>query len=106
MQPWTLADLAVAERFTSTLNIGNTPYPFPIELFRKFIIENNGFFPVTIRALPEGSVVYPHVPLYIVEASDEYAPLATFLETLLGMSWVRASISIFFCFFFVFRFVK
>ncbi len=42
-----------AEAFYKTHNAGFTPYPFPRELFAKFIRENDGYFPVTIEALPE-----------------------------------------------------
>ena len=44
-------------------------------------------FPVKIEAMPEGSVIRPHVPLYIVTATKEYSRLCTFLETLLTMLW-------------------
>eukprot|EP00960_Hanusia_phi_P070447 767311-Hanusia_phi.AAC.4 len=36
-----------------THKAGGTPYPFPRDLFLKFIKENDGYFPVTIEALPE-----------------------------------------------------
>jgi nicotinamide phosphoribosyltransferase len=88
-KPWTAADLAMADQFFQTHNVENTPYPFPKHLFTKMIAENDGYFPVTIQSLPEGSVIYPHVPVYQITASDEYAPLVTYLETLLTMVWVR-----------------
>ncbi|KAJ1934666.1 hypothetical protein FBU59_005629, partial [Linderina macrospora] len=62
-KPWTQQDVDMVEGFFSTHNAGFTPYPFPKELFRKFVDENKGFFPVTIEAMPEGSVVYPHIPV-------------------------------------------
>ena len=42
---WTLRDVEEAENFYKTHNAGFTPYPFPKELFIKFIKENNGYFP-------------------------------------------------------------
>ena len=68
-----------------THNANYTPYPFPKHLFMKFITENDGYFPVTVEALPEGSVAYPHTPCFIITAEDEYSRLCTFLETILTM---------------------
>jgi hypothetical protein len=110
---WTRADVDAAEAFYKTHNAGFTPYPFPRELFFKFIKENDGHFPVIIEALPEvtpstipsehavvccqemqivmiflyeqGTVAYTHTPCFIITAEDEYSRLCTYLETLLTM---------------------
>jgi nicotinamide phosphoribosyltransferase len=42
---WTVADVEQAEHFYKTHNAGNTPFPFPKELFLRFIKENEGYFP-------------------------------------------------------------
>lgn len=93
MHQWTEEDVAIADKFYSTHNVANTPYPFPKELFLKFVHENNGYFPVKIEALQEGSVVYPHVPVYQVTATGEYSRLVTFLETLLTMVWYPTTVA-------------
>jgi nicotinic acid phosphoribosyltransferase len=85
---WTPWDVEAADKFFSTHNAGYQRLPFPKELFLKFIRENDGYFPVTIEALPEGSVIYPHVPVYQITATGEYSRLVTFLETILTMVWV------------------
>lgn len=54
-------DVEAAERFYSTHNAGFTPYAYPKDLFMKFVKENNGYFPVKIEALPEGTVANIHV---------------------------------------------
>lgn len=59
---YTVQDVEMASSFFQTHNAGATPFPFPKDLFLKFIRENDGYFPVKIQALREGSVVYPHVP--------------------------------------------
>lgn len=82
---WTMEDVENMVHFLSTHNAGNTPYPFPRLLFEKFVKENNGYFPVIIESLPEGSVIYPHIPVYQITALGEYASLVTFLETILTM---------------------
>ena len=56
--------------------------------FWQFIREKDGWFPIKIEALPEGSVVYPHVPVFQITAEGEYASLVTYLETVLLMAWV------------------
>ncbi|KAJ2381157.1 hypothetical protein GGI05_006074 [Coemansia sp. RSA 2603] len=90
---WTAEDVAMAEGFFNTHNVGHTPYPFPKDLFLKFIKEKNGYFPVRIEALPEGSVVYPHTPVIQITAEQEYAPLVTYLETVLLMSWYPSTVA-------------
>ena len=49
----------------------------------KFVNENNGYFPVRIESLPEGTVANVHVPVYQIFAEKEYTRLVTFLETIL-----------------------
>lgn len=90
---WTSADVSAAEKFYSTHNAGFTPYKFPKDLFNKFIKENNGYFPVVIEALPEGSVVYVHTPVFIIKAEHEYSRLCTFLETILTMVWYPSCVA-------------
>ena len=69
---WTIQDVERASDFFKTHNV-NSEFPFPKDLFLKFISENNGFFPVKIDSLPEGSTIYPHVPVYQITAIREYA---------------------------------
>lgn len=91
---WTVKDVEDAELFFSTHNVAGTAYPFPKDLFLKFVKENNGYFPITIEALAEGSVVYPHVPVYQITAKNEYARLVTFMETLLTESvWYSSTVA-------------
>lgn len=84
----TVESVEQADQFFQTHNAGGTPFPFPKDLFLKFINENDGYFPVVIKALPEGSVIYPHIPVFQITAQNEYARLVTYLETVLTMIWV------------------
>lgn len=61
-------------------------------MFRKFVDENNGYFPLTVLSLPEGSVIQPHTPVYIIRAEGEYATLVTFMETLLTKVWYPTNV--------------
>lgn len=90
---WTLADVEAADKFYSAHNAGFTPYPFPKDLFEKFVKENNGYFPVKLEALPDGTVCYPHVPVYQITAEHEYSRLVTFLETVLTMVWYPTTVA-------------
>eukprot|EP00286_Rhodomonas_abbreviata_P018302 CAMPEP_0181308900 /NCGR_PEP_ID=MMETSP1101-20121128/11726_1 /TAXON_ID=46948 /ORGANISM="Rhodomonas abbreviata, Strain Caron Lab Isolate" /LENGTH=563 /DNA_ID=CAMNT_0023415347 /DNA_START=161 /DNA_END=1852 /DNA_ORIENTATION=+ len=90
---WTRADVEAAEAFYSTHNAGATPYPFPKDLFLKFIDEHDGYFPVVIEALPEGTVAYVRTPVFIITAEGEYSRLCTFLETVLDMVWYPSCVA-------------
>lgn len=90
---WTMEELDAAEHFYSKHNAGLTQYPFPRDLFEKFIKENDGFFPIKLQALAEGSVIYPHVPVYQITATKEYSRLVTFLETLLTQVWYPTTVA-------------
>lgn len=91
--PWTMEELDEAELFYSKHNAGLTQYPFPRDLFERFIKENHGFFPIKLQALPEGTVIYPHVPVYQITATKEYSRLVTFLETLLTQVWYPTTVA-------------
>ncbi|PVU88375.1 hypothetical protein BB559_005596 [Furculomyces boomerangus] len=90
---WTMQDIEKTEIFLNTFNLMGTPFPFPKTLFQKFVSENNGYFPVKIEALPEGTVIYPHVPVFQISAQNEYSSLVTFLETVITMVWYPSTVA-------------
>ena len=90
---WTIEDVDAAERFFSTHTAGSTPFAFPRDLFLSFIQHHDGYFPVRIEALPEGSVVHPHVPVFQVYARHEYSRLITYLETVLTHVWYASTVA-------------
>jgi len=91
---WTEADVDAAAAFFATHRApGAGPFPFPRELFSRFVRDNGGYFPVTLRALPEGTVAHARVPVYQIEAEGAYAPLCTFLETLLTTVWYPSTVA-------------
>ncbi|CAG8753097.1 14550_t:CDS:10, partial [Dentiscutata erythropus] len=90
---WTLQDVELAEEFYETHNINYTSFPFTKGLFLKFIEEYDGYFPIKIEALPEGTSCHAHTPVYQITAEKEYAPLVTFLETLLNMTWYPSTVA-------------
>ncbi|GBF95014.1 nicotinate phosphoribosyltransferase [Raphidocelis subcapitata] len=90
---WTMEDVERADAFYSTHNAGGSPYPFPRDLFAKIVTQHGGHFPVKIQALREGTPVHAHVPVYQITAEGEFAPLCTYLETLLTMAWYPTTVA-------------
>ncbi|KAG0215275.1 hypothetical protein BGX28_000494 [Mortierella sp. GBA30] len=90
---WTMQDVEQAEVFFSTHNAGSTPFPFPKDLFLKIVKEHDGYFPVKIEALPEGTAHHAHVPAFQIIAEGEMSRLVTFLETLLTMIWYPMTVA-------------
>lgn len=84
---WSMKDVEDAEIFFNTHYVGGQKFTFPKDLFIKFIKENNGYFPIKLESLPEGSVVHAHTPVYQITAKDEYSRLVTFFGTLLTTVW-------------------
>lgn len=91
---WTKDDVnKAAVFFSSHMAPGYTNFPFPKELMSRFVQQNNGYFPVKLEALPEGTCVHAHCPVFQITAENEYAPLCTFLETILTMLWYPSTVA-------------
>ena len=90
---WTAHDLQVAERFYSTHSAGGTKLPWPQELFHRILTEHNGYFPITVEALPEGTCSHVRVPTYQITAKGDFAPLCLFMETLLTQVWYPSTVA-------------
>lgn len=92
MVPVRQEHLDEALELMSTFGI-NGAHPFPKELIQKIITERNGIWPVTIEAPVEGTLLYPHMPVYQITAEAEYAPLVTYLETMLTRVWYPINVA-------------
>lgn len=90
---WTKKDVELAEKFFATHNANFTPFPFPKDLFLKFIEENDGYFPIKVEALPEGTPCHVHTPVYQITAEKEYSLLVTYLETIITMVWYPSTVA-------------
>ena len=90
---WTQEDVEDLMDHMSTFGIQATTHPFPYELFMKFVNENNGYFPIHLAMLPEGSVVYAGTPVYQITGNGEYSRLVTYLETILSHLWYSSTIA-------------
>ncbi|KAF8064566.1 hypothetical protein HT031_003366 [Scenedesmus sp. PABB004] len=94
LRRWTAEDVERADAFyRSHLAPGHGAFPFPKELFTRIVDQHGGYFPVRLQALPDGTCVHAHVPVYQITAEHEFAPLCTFLETLLTMMWYPTTVA-------------
>eukprot|EP00803_Ostreobium_quekettii_P004252 evm.model.scf_468.5 EVM.evm.TU.scf_468.5 scf_468:28650-33560(+) len=91
---WTREEVEQAEQFfKSHMAPFFTEFPFPKDLFLRFVEENNGYFPIKVEALPEGTCIHAHVPVFQITAEGTYSPLLTYLETLLTMVWYPITVA-------------
>jgi nicotinic acid phosphoribosyltransferase len=82
-----MEDIEKADKFYRTHGDKNKEFLWPRHLFEKVVKEHNGYLPLRIEALPEGTVIQPHTPVYQITAEGEYSKLCTFLETILTHVW-------------------
>lgn len=90
-EPITHAEIDETKRFLSTFKVttkGLTEYEFPEELWRRVVDEFGGRPPIQIKAMPEGSVVYPNEPIIQVRSMvDGFGELAAWFESKLLQVW-------------------
>lgn len=91
---WTLQDVEMADLFfAGHMAPAYSAFPYPRDLFLKFITENAGFMPIKLQALAEGTCIHAHVPIFQITAEGGYAPLCTYLETLLTQVWYPTTVA-------------
>jgi hypothetical protein len=93
LRRWTEDDLAQAQRFYTTHCTSGTPLPWPQDLFEKVVRERNGYFPIRVQALREGTCTHARVPAYQITAEGEFAPLCLFIETVLTHVWYPTTVA-------------
>eukprot|EP01091_Cochliopodium_minus_P009972 TRINITY_DN2579_c1_g1_i1.p1 TRINITY_DN2579_c1_g1~~TRINITY_DN2579_c1_g1_i1.p1 ORF type:complete len:510 (-),score=137.55 TRINITY_DN2579_c1_g1_i1:86-1615(-) len=93
LKQWTEEEVRKSKLFFSTHNSGFNDFPFPEEVFMEFVRNNNGYFPVKLQALQEGTCANIHVPVYQITAEGKYARLVTFLETILTHVWYPSTVA-------------
>jgi nicotinamide phosphoribosyltransferase len=89
----TMEDLNEARTFYS--NYFGSDTVFPYYRWKSIIERYNGYLPITIYALPEGSVARGGQPLMVVESaydSDAFF-VANYMETLLSQVWYPTTVA-------------
>lgn len=88
-QPINMGDVVEAQEFFAAHG-----EPFPLDGWRRVVEHHNGYIPLKIRAVPEGSVVPNHNVLMDVESTDEKLFwMVTWLETLLMRVWYPITVA-------------
>lgn len=88
-KPFTKEDIKEAKKICNLHGI-----PFNEEGFEYILEKYNGFFPVRIRAVPEGMIVKNHNVLVTIESTDEKVPwIVGFIETMLLKVWYPITVA-------------
>jgi nicotinamide phosphoribosyltransferase len=85
----TIKDIEEADAWYAHHGVAKSQFYYPRELWLAVVNECNGYLPLEIKALPEGTVMYPHVPFIQITARGKFARLVTWLETRLTHIWLN-----------------
>ena len=90
-EPITMEEILETDKFLElqkvTLN-GLAKFEYPRELWVRIVEDYGGRIPIKIKALPEGSVFYPHEPIVEIERSvKDFGVLAAWFESTLLKVW-------------------
>jgi nicotinamide phosphoribosyltransferase len=83
----TMKDIEEADAWYAHHGVGESQFYYPRDLWLAVVNENDGNIPLQIKALPEGTVMYPHIPFIQITARGKFARLVTWLETRLTHIW-------------------
>lgn len=97
LKPVTHAEIDAAAEYLANAKIttkGLAPFWFPEAMWRKVVDDYNGYPPIKIIAVPEGSVVYPNEPIGEIESMAPYdenmGELAAWFESKLLQVWASS----------------
>jgi nicotinamide phosphoribosyltransferase len=90
-EPITHEEIDETKRFLADKKVttkGLKPMYFPEELWREVVDKYNGRPPIRIRAVREGSVIYPNEPAVIIDnIAEGYGELAAWFESTILKVW-------------------
>lgn len=66
---------------------GFEDFEFPEAMWRRIVDEYDGFIPLDVQGMPEGSVIYPGEPFMTVSAPVGFGPLVPWFESTLLHVW-------------------
>lgn len=77
-------DVLDAMRFMDQAKVGGNALKFDYKMWQRVVDEYDGYLPITIEALPEGSIFYPHQPMVQVSSlGDGFGEIAAHVEAVL-----------------------
>ncbi len=92
-KPITHAEIDETVRFLKhakvTLN-GFQEYEFPEQMWRTVVDEFNGYPPIKISAMPEGSIVYPNEPIIMIESTTSHEQFGVYFGEM--AAWFESKI--------------
>jgi len=89
MSKITRADVDKAQKYVESFGM-----VFNRKLWMKIVNKYKGFIPVTFYAVPDGTVIPIKMPIYAIEAKDEFHSIASFLESgALGSIWYPSTVA-------------
>jgi nicotinamide phosphoribosyltransferase len=90
-EPITHEEIDETKRFLADKKVSTTGFKemyFPEHLWRGIVDKYNGRPPIKVRAMQEGSIVYPNEPVVVVDnIPDGYGELAAWFESTLLKIW-------------------
>lgn len=92
-EPITHDEIDETKRFLAHAKVttnGFAEYEFPEDIWRRVVDEFNGRPPISIRALPEGSIIYPNEPaIEIISKVEGMGVFGAWFESKLLQVWSR-----------------
>jgi nicotinamide phosphoribosyltransferase len=96
--PITHSEIDEAVAFVRTAKVttnGLAPYDLPEQMWRDVVNNYGGYPPIHIKAVPEGSVVYPNEPVVIVtnvvgDEFERFGELAAWFESTILKAWAAS----------------
>lgn len=95
-KPLTMADIERTQKLISTFNVGEKPFPFPLEGLKKIVTQYGGYLPITITGVKEGQILSTYnTPLLVLGCDDpDLVWLPGFIETALQRSiWYPSTVA-------------
>jgi nicotinamide phosphoribosyltransferase len=79
--PITMQDIDDAEEFMQTTHAFGGPLPFDRKVWERVVNEYDGFLPIKIEALPEGSTFYANeIPIQVTSLDKGFGEIAALIE--------------------------
>lgn len=96
-KPINQQDIDNSKRFMDRAHSFGGPLPFNKKMWESVLHDYNGYLPIKIEAIPQGSIFFPNEPVIQITAEKGFGELAAHVEGLLvgmvSIATVRASLT-------------